>query len=167
VSRYAEGEFGGVGYATGLAVCEPGSYPHDVDGRDKPQSLLGAIIREQRELAALPMRQLAKSVGISNPYLSQIERGLRAPSEAVLEALASALDLSAEDLYRRAGFVEPALAVDDEAPSALAEAIAAAPELTAAQRRAMAEIHRGFVDANRVRRVSGGAAPADLSPGRS
>src|SRR6478735_7232728 len=94
------------------------SWSHDVD-EDKPQSLLGAIIREQRELAELPMRQLAKAVGISNPYLSQIERGLRAPSEAV------------------------------------AEAIAAAPELTAAQRRAMSEIHRSFIDANRVRRVSG------------
>ncbi len=67
----------------------------------------GAIIREQRELAALPMRQLAKSVGISNPYLSQIERGLRAPSEAVVEALAASLDLSVDELYRRAGFVEP------------------------------------------------------------
>ncbi len=75
--------------------------------QDRPQSLLGAIIREQRELAALPMRQLAKSVGISNPYLSQIERGLRAPSEAVVEALAASLDLSVEELYRRAGYVEP------------------------------------------------------------
>jgi len=75
--------------------------------RDRPQSLLGAIIREQRELAELPLRQLAKSVGISNPYLSQIERGLRAPSEAVVEALAASLDLSVEELYRRAGYVEP------------------------------------------------------------
>ena len=50
------------------------------------------------------MRQLAKSVGISNPYLSQIERGLRAPSEAVIEALAASLDLSVEELYRRAGY---------------------------------------------------------------
>ena len=122
---------------------------------DKPQSLLGAIIREQRELAELPMRQLAKAVGISNPYLSQIERGLRAPSEAVVEALAASLDLSVDDLYRRAGFVEPEPSTDDHAHSELAEAIAAAPELTAAQRRAMSEIHRSFIDANRVRRASG------------
>ena len=128
---------------------------------DKPQSVLGAIIREQRELAALPMRQLAKSVGISNPYLSQIERGLRAPSDAVIEALAAALDLSADELYRRAGFVE---AADDEpGQCALAEAIASAPELTAAQRRAMAEIHRSFIDANRVRRASDAKAPARRS----
>jgi transcriptional regulator with XRE-family HTH domain len=120
-----------------------------------PQSLLGAIIREQRELAALPLRQLAKSVGISNPYLSQIERGLRAPSEAVVEALAASLDLSVDELYRRAGYVEPATSTDDQTHSDLADAIAAAPELTPAQRRAMAEIHRSFIDANRVRKTSG------------
>jgi transcriptional regulator with XRE-family HTH domain len=123
--------------------------------QDRPQSLLGAIIREQRELAALPMRQLAKSVGISNPYLSQIERGLRAPSEAVVEALAASLDLSVDELYRRAGYVDPENSTDDPPQSDLADAIAAAPELTAAQRRAMAEIHRSFIDANRVRRASG------------
>jgi transcriptional regulator with XRE-family HTH domain len=134
-----------------------------VDG-NKPQSLLGAIIREQRELAALPMRQLAMAVGISNPYLSQIERGLRAPSEAVVEALAASLDLSVEDLYRRAGFVEPAASADVPPQSDLAKAIATAPELTAAQRRAMAEIHRSFIDANRVRRAPGVVAPADPSP---
>ena len=117
--------------------------------------MLGAIIREQRELAALPMRQLAKSVGISNPYLSQIERGLRAPSEAVVEALAASLDLSVEELYRRAGYVEPETSPEDPPQSDLADAIAAAPELTPAQRRAMAEIHRSFIDANRVRRASG------------
>ena len=130
------------------------SWSHDVD-QDRPQSLLGAIIREQRELAALPLRQLAKSVGISNPYLSQIERGLRAPSEAVVEALADSLDLSVEELYRRAGYVEPEPSPDDHTHSGLADAIAAAPELTAAQRRAMAEIHRSFIDANRVRKTLG------------
>jgi transcriptional regulator with XRE-family HTH domain len=123
--------------------------------QDSPQSLLGAIIREQRELAALPMRQLAKAVGISNPYLSQIERGLRAPSDAVLEALATSLDVSVEELYRRAGYVEPESSQNDPSRSELADAIAAAPELTAAQRRAMAEIHRCFVAANRIRPPSG------------
>jgi transcriptional regulator with XRE-family HTH domain len=121
--------------------------------QESPQSLLGALIREQRELAALPMRQLAKSVGISNPYLSQIERGLRAPSDAVLEALAASLDLSVEELYRRAGYVELAPSDDDASQSDLADAIATAPELTPAQRRAMAEIHRCFVAANRIRRT--------------
>ena len=106
-------------------------------------------------LRRCPCAQLAKSVGISNPYLSQIERGLRAPSEAVVEALAASLDLPVEELYRRAGFVEPETSDDEPHQSELAEAIAAAPELTAAQRRAMAEIHRSFIDANRVRRASG------------
>ena len=123
--------------------------------QDRPHSLLGAIIREQRELAALPLRQLAKSVGISNPYLSQIERGLRAPSDAVVEALAASLDLSVEELYRRAGYIEPPTSPDDQTQSDLADAIATAPELTAAQRRAMAEIHRSFIDANRVRKTLG------------
>ena len=129
--------------------------------QDRPQSLLGAIIREQRELAALPLRQLAKSVGISNPYLSQIERGLRAPSEAVVEALAASLDLSVEELYRRAGYVEPSASPDDQNQSDLADAIATAPELTSAQRRAMAEIHRSFIDANRVRKTLGKTAQTD------
>ena len=72
-----------------------------------------------------------------------------------MEALAASLDLSVEELYRRAGFVEPETADDAPQHSELAEAIATAPELTAAQRRAMAEIHRSFIDANRVRRTSG------------
>jgi hypothetical protein len=73
----------------------------------------------------------------------------------VVEALAASLDLSVEELYRRAGYVEPAPSPDDHTHSDLADAIAAAPELTAAQRRAMAEIHRSFIDANRVRKTLG------------
>jgi transcriptional regulator with XRE-family HTH domain len=114
---------------------------------------LGSIIRKQRELAALPMRQFAAAVGISNPYLSQIERGLRAPSDAVLSAIAHSLQTSAEELYSRAGFVGPDTDDDHEHSDALVEAIQAASELTAAQRKALIEIYRGFVDANSVRRV--------------
>ena len=68
---------------------------------------LGEIIRQQRELAELSMRQFAQLAGISNPYLSQIERGLRAPSEHVLEGIASALKLSADALYEQAGVARP------------------------------------------------------------
>jgi transcriptional regulator with XRE-family HTH domain len=114
--------------------------------------VLGALIRRQRELAELPMRELAKMVGISNPYLSQIERGLRAPSESVLESIAETLDVSADELYRMAGFVERPQPGDDGTPG-LETAIQAAKELTAAQRRAMLEIYRGFLDANVVRRT--------------
>jgi len=73
----------------------------------------------------------------------------------VLGALAASLDISVEELYRRAGFVEPETTGDESHQSKLAQAIAAAPELTVAQRRAMVEIHRSFIDANRVRRATG------------
>jgi transcriptional regulator with XRE-family HTH domain len=122
---------------------------------ESPQRMLGAIIRAQRELASLPMRQLAAAVGISNPYLSQIERGLRAPSDAVLAAIAASLELSPEDLYAEAGFVDPPSDDDPEHPSRLEVEIEAAVEITAAQRRALVEIYRGFVDANAVRRARG------------
>jgi transcriptional regulator with XRE-family HTH domain len=118
-----------------------------------PHLTLGAIIRQQRELAALPMRQFAAAVGISNPYLSQIERGLRAPSEAVLSAIAESLQTSADELYSRAGFVGPSAGEHAEQDGDLVAAIDAATELTAAQRRALVLIYRSFVDANTVRRV--------------
>jgi transcriptional regulator with XRE-family HTH domain len=113
---------------------------------------LGSIIRKQRELAELPMRQFAAAVGISNPYLSQIERGLRAPSEAVLSAIADSLQTSADELYSKAGFVGSS-DDDDEDEQPLAAAIAAASELTPAQRKALTEIYNGFIDANAVRRT--------------
>ena len=100
------------------------------------------------------MREFAESVGISNPYLSQIERGLRAPSDAVLDAIARRLNLTIEDLYARAGFVDPPLMLEGAVASDLPSAIDRASELTAAQRRAMSEIYRGFVDANLVRRAT-------------
>jgi transcriptional regulator with XRE-family HTH domain len=124
-----------------------------VGNDERPQTLLGAIIRQQREMAALPMRQLAASVGISNPYLSQIERGLRAPSDAVLEAIAESLQTTSDRLYADAGFIEPEEQDEPAQQSKLATEIEAAKELTAAQRRAMLEILRAFLDANTVRRA--------------
>lgn len=117
---------------------------------DAPQTLLGSIIRKQRELASMPMRQFAATVGISNPYLSQIERGLRAPSEAVLSAIAASLQISADDLYAQAGFIKPEA---DAETTTLESAIETADELTAAQRKALGEIYRGFINANAVGRV--------------
>lgn len=101
------------------------------------------------------MRQLAASVGISNPYLSQIERGLRAPSDAVLSAIAQSLQTTADKLYEEAGFIVPG---DAGESSGLMTDIDAATELTAAQRRAMIEIYRSFIDANAVRRTRGAKA---------
>jgi transcriptional regulator with XRE-family HTH domain len=111
-----------------------------------PRTVLGAIIRRQREVAELSMRQLAASVGISNPYLSQIERGLRTPSDQVLTAIAESLQTSAEALYEAAGHHGPSAADDG-----LAAAIEAATELTPGQRTALTEIYRAFVVANAAR----------------
>lgn len=99
---------------------------------------LGAVIRRQRELAELPMRQLAAMAGISNPYLSQIERGLRDPSEQVLRSLADSLQLSADALR------PPAAAEAEQVVSAVLDAIAADPDLTPQQRKALQESYRAF-----------------------
>jgi len=106
--------------------------------------VLGALIRQQRELAELPMRELARVVGISNPYLSQIERGLRAPSYAVLEAIAET------PMSRPMSCIE--WRVSSAGPSRPTRSPpTSSTELTAAQRLAMREIYRGFLDANIVR----------------
>jgi transcriptional regulator with XRE-family HTH domain len=105
---------------------------------DRPS--LGEIIRRQRELSALSMRQFAAMAGISNPYLSQIERGLREPSEKVVEAIATSLQLSADALYDQAG-----LGVEEEQErSGVVEAIREDPALTGRQRQAMIEIYEAF-----------------------
>jgi transcriptional regulator with XRE-family HTH domain len=103
---------------------------------------LGEIIRQQRELAEISMRQFAELAGISNPYLSQIERGLRAPSQHVLDGIAKALKLSSDALYEQAGMTPPGAEPED---SAVLEAINADPRLTSRQRKALAEIYESFV----------------------
>jgi transcriptional regulator with XRE-family HTH domain len=115
-----------------------------------PTATLGEIIRRQRELNKLSMRQFADMVGISNPYLSQIERGLRAPSERVLDAIARSLDLSAEALYEQAGLSSDEA---DEEPAARV-AIQKDPHLSPGQRRALLETYDAFVGrgASRPRR---------------
>src|SRR5215216_1474828 len=112
-------------------------------------SALGEFIRRQRELQELSMRQLADLAGISNPYLSQIERGLREPSEKVLDAIAENLELSAEALQERGGRRREEEADDGE--SAVVAAIKADPKLTARQRQALLEVYDAFVDRRRGR----------------
>jgi transcriptional regulator with XRE-family HTH domain len=102
---------------------------------------LGEIIRRQRELSALSMRQFAQMVGISNPYLSQIERGLREPSDRVVEAIAKSLETSAETLYEQAGLYAEEDAPDTEA---VVEAIRADPVLTGRQRQALIQVYEAF-----------------------
>jgi transcriptional regulator with XRE-family HTH domain len=112
---------------------------HDEQGF--PESL-GEIVRRQRELSELSMRQFAAMAGISNPYLSQIERGLRDPSEQVAEAIAKALRTSVDALYKEAG-------IDEEQPeSAVVDAIAADPGLTPRQRQALLTSYEAFLAVN-------------------
>jgi transcriptional regulator with XRE-family HTH domain len=99
---------------------------------------LGAFIREQRTTAQLSLRSLADRAGISNPYLSQIERGLRKPSADILQRVADALRISAETLYVQAGILE-------ERRGGLDEHIRTATELTESQRRALLEIYHAFL----------------------
>jgi transcriptional regulator with XRE-family HTH domain len=103
---------------------------------------LGEIIRQQRELGEMSMRQFANLAGISNPYLSQIERGLRAPSEHVLDGIANALKVSAETLYEQAGMAPPS---DEDQDSAVLDAIKADARLTSRQRAALREVYEAFV----------------------
>ena len=102
------------------------------------ESPLGEFIRRQRELQALSMRQLADLVGISSPYLSQIEHGVRDPSERVLEAIADNLELSADALREHAG------RDDDEEEPAVVAAIRADRALNGRQRQALIEVYESF-----------------------
>ena len=113
------------------------------------RTTLGEIIRRQRELNALSMRRFADMVGISNPYMSQIERGLREPSEKVLDAIARNLDLSAEALYEQAGMTD---AGEEDEELAVRAAIREDPRLNARQRQALLEVYDAFVGAAPRRR---------------
>ncbi len=107
---------------------------------DKRLADVGEFIRTQREVARMSVRRLAEVAGVSNPYLSQIERGLRKPSAEILQQIAKALQISAETLYERAGFLAP----DAEARSVRA-AIAADPLLTPEQQQALLNVYQSFV----------------------
>jgi len=114
---------------------------------DRPPTPLGEIIRRQRELSKLSMRQVAKTVGISNPYLSQIERGLREPSEKVLDAIAGSLEMTTDALYAEAGYTS----ADDDGqpdPAPVIEAIGEDPALTGRQRQALIEVYEAFTARN-------------------
>ncbi|HET8594151.1 MAG TPA: helix-turn-helix transcriptional regulator [Intrasporangium sp.] len=105
---------------------------------------LGAYLREQRENAELSLRQLAELAGVSNPYLSQIERGLKKPSAEILQQIARALQVSAESLYVRAGILDERVP-DPAASTDVLSAIAADTVLTDRQRALLVEIYLSFV----------------------
>jgi len=102
---------------------------------------LGDYLREQRGQAQMSLRQLAELTDVSNPYLSQIERGLRRPSAEVLQQIAKALRISAESLYVRAGILD----ADESGARMVEDAIALDPRLTERQKSALLDIYRSFV----------------------
>ena len=108
---------------------------------------LGAFIREQRSTARLSLRRLSELAGISNPYLSQIERGLRRPSAEILQQIAKALRISAETLYVQAGILEPGTGETD-----LAREILADRHLTEDQKQALIRIYLSFRHENDTQR---------------
>jgi transcriptional regulator with XRE-family HTH domain len=100
---------------------------------------IGEFIREQREQAQVSVRQLARLAGVSNPYISQIERGLRKPSADILAQIAKGLRISAEQLYVRAGILE-----ERPGDPELVAAIMAEPVLTERQKHVLVEIYESF-----------------------
>ena len=105
---------------------------------------LGDYLKEQRLAARLSLRQLADQVGVSNPYLSQIERGLRKPSAEVLNQLARALRISAEQLYVRAGMVHP----DPGHAGSVELAVLADAGLTERQKQSLLDVYASFLAVN-------------------
>src|SRR6476659_138125 len=101
---------------------------------------LGDYLREQRESSRLSLRQLAEQAGVSNPYLSQIERGLRRPSAEVLQQLAKALRISAEQLYVQAGILNP----DDGQVRSVELAILGDPVLSERQKQSLLDVYQSF-----------------------
>jgi transcriptional regulator with XRE-family HTH domain len=115
---------------------------------------LGEFIREQRQTAKISLRELAKSAGVSNPYLSQIERGLRKPSAEILQQIAKGLRISAEALYVQAGFL------DQREASPVVDAVLADETLTERQKQVLLEIHESF----RKENVAAAASRAESAP---
>jgi len=117
--------------------------PSDAAGRRQLEAL-GQLIRKQRQQAELTLRELAERTNVSNPYLSQIERGLHEPSVRVIKAIAGALNLSAESLLVQAGVLDPA----DASPKRVTveDAVREDPKLSADQRAALMSVYRSFVE---------------------
>jgi transcriptional regulator with XRE-family HTH domain len=110
----------------------------------KTVSSLGEYLKEQRLGSHLSLRQLADQAGVSNPYLSQIERGLRKPSAEVLQQIAKALRISAEQLYIRAGILNP----DDGVGGSVELAVLADIGLTERQKKALLDVYSSFIALN-------------------
>lgn len=114
---------------------------------------LGDYLKEQRVGARLSLRQLADQAGVSNPYLSQIERGLRKPSAEVLQQIAKALRISAEQLYIRAGILSP----DDGVGGSVELAILGDTQLTERQKQSLLDVYTSFLALNAAEDASADA----------
>jgi transcriptional regulator with XRE-family HTH domain len=129
---------------------------------------IGDYIREQREQAKISLRQLSQAAGVSNPYLSQIERGLRKPSAEILQQIAKGLRISAEALYVQAGILE-----DQPADSGVRSALLADPGLSERQKQVLIEIYESFRKENAVAEDHDAPVavlpygPAGIEPGRA
>jgi transcriptional regulator with XRE-family HTH domain len=115
------------------------------DDRDDQLLSLGAFIRAQRQLANLSLRQMADLAHVSNPYLSQLERGLHEPSVRVLQSIGRALNLSAETLLAHAGVVDEP---DERETPDTAAAIRRDPSLSDEQKQALLSVYRSYVQGN-------------------
>ena len=137
-------------------MAGPDDLKDEIEGRWRD---LGEFIREQRRVGQLSLRKLSEQAGVSNPYLSQIERGLRRPSAEILRQIARALEISSEELYVRAGILDER----DSQPDVVAE-IRRDPVLTEDQKKTLIHIYesfRGEVEEQLAGEVDPDAPPAD------
>ena len=120
---------------------------------------IGEYIRQQREQAKISLRQLSSAAGVSNPYLSQIERGLRRPSAEILQQIAKGLRISAEALYVQAGILE-----DRRPDSGVRAAVLADPQLTERQKQVLLDIYESFRKELAARAAEDAESATDAEP---
>ena len=122
----------------------------------------GSFVRTQRQLAQLSLREMAELAMVSNPYLSQIERGLHEPSIRVIKSIAKALDISAETLLSQVGLIDEDARVEGRAHGATEAAITNDPLLSEPQKQALLGVYRSYVaeTVSKVRKPKAPAAPA-------
>jgi transcriptional regulator with XRE-family HTH domain len=141
--------------APGLAAKAPG-----IAAKAPGIGSIGDFIRDQRLQAQVSLRQLAKLAGVSNPYLSQVERGLRKPSAEILQQIAKGLRISAEQLYLQAGILE-----HRAGSSELIQAILADAALTERQKTVLIEIYQSFCRENAAETAGPAATPTAAAAG--
>ena len=124
---------------------------------------LGEYLREQRQSAQLSLRQLSEVAGISNPYISKIERGLKKPSAEILQALAKALRISAESLYVRAGILDERADLGGVPAVDVTDAILADPKLNDRQRIVLLDVYESFVGETTASKAPGALMPMNAT----